>query len=94
MSVNGSATGGVAFEPDLHLQDRLIQERDLAGADLSVQDADTELIADRGPVDVEDMLEAAALETDDAGVVNKVVLEEEDEVHGKTARKIIHSTAS
>ena len=72
-----------AFEPDLHLQDRLIQERDLPGSDLSVQDADTKLFADRSAVYFEDMLETAALETGDAGVVNKVVLEEKDEVHSE-----------
>jgi hypothetical protein len=56
---------------------------DFAGADLSVQDADTQLVADRGSVHVKDMLEASALETGEAGVVNEVVLEEKNEIHEK-----------
>jgi hypothetical protein len=66
----------------------LTQERNLPGSDESIQNTDTELIAHRSAVYFEDMLEASALETDDTGVVNKVVLEEKNEIHGRAALKI------
>jgi hypothetical protein len=64
----------------------LSQEHDFTKTDLPVKNTDTEFIADGGAVYVEDMLESSALEPDYRGV-DEVVLEEENEVHGRTALK-------